>query len=286
MSAIVHCIYIGAKSSQMSWKIRKCFAPIKLYLSLLRPLFASYLLQRLSPSATSHASTFSSFMWDKLYQRRRGHQNSLRTLLRETAQPVTVVTSLLSVDALGPRGKDASHELVYHGATLSSFTSVAMDPLPLVTFALRIPSRMASSLNSPPLHSAADMVINILSANQAHIATAFSRPDLHPHPFSTTPYILSQEGLPIIQGSLGAISCKLVSKGLPLHDIHSLQQRTDACKPPSEYPEGQLRSELFIAQVTRVETLEDFADVGENTRALLPLLYHRRKFTSWFDGDP
>ncbi|KAJ6621453.1 hypothetical protein B0H10DRAFT_987053 [Mycena sp. CBHHK59/15] len=69
-----------------------------------------------------------------------------------------------------------------------------MDPLPLVTFALRIPSRMASSLNSPPLHSAADMVINILSANQAHIATAFSRPDLHPHPFSTTPYILSQEG--------------------------------------------------------------------------------------------
>ncbi|KAJ7609087.1 flavin reductase like domain-containing protein [Roridomyces roridus] len=162
-------------------------------------------------------------------------------------------------------------ERVYHGATLSSFTSIAMEPLPLVSFALRIPSRMASTLNalqSDSAPDAADMVINILSAQQASIATSFSRPDLHPHPFDTTPYFLSADGLPVIRGSLGAISCKLVAQGIPLHDLGFLQQRQlDA---PGDVPTGA--SKLFIAQVTRVESAAE-----EN---LLPLLYHRRLFTS------
>ncbi|KAJ7498076.1 flavin reductase like domain-containing protein [Mycena galericulata] len=205
-------------------------------------------------------------------------KNRLRTLLRETAQPVAVVTSFMSSNASVRREQDNSTEPVYHGATLSSFTSIAMDPVPLVTFALRIPSRMASSLNSSNPNSASDMVINILSANQASIATSFSRPDLNPHPFSTTPYFLSPDGLPIIRGSLGAISCKLVSRGLPLHDLRFIQQRHIA-KPPSEPPGAQV-SELFIAQVTRVEML-DAGDEGHD----LPLLYHRRTFTSCIPGD-
>lgn len=166
-------------------------------------------------------------------------------------------------------------ERVYHGATLSSFTSIAMDPFPLVTFALRIPSRMASSLNSSSSNSSSDMVINILSAKQASIATIFSRPDLHPHPFSTTPYFLNADGLPVIRGSLGAIACKLVSKGLPLHDLHFLQrQRADEAVEENSGT-GNV-SELFIAQVTRVEELDSPGDEEQD----LPLLYHRRTFTT------
>ncbi|KAJ6568387.1 flavin reductase like domain-containing protein [Mycena vulgaris] len=206
-------------------------------------------------------------------------KRQLRALLRETAQPVAVVTSFMPSDALLGKEQDNPTGGSYHGATLSSFTSIAMDPIPLVTFALRIPSRMASSLNSAPSNSPSDMVINILSATQASIATSFSRPDLHPHPFSTTPYFLSADGLPVIRGSLGAISCKLVSKGLPLHDASFLQPRP-VDEPPYEPPPAQVVSELFIAQVTRVEVLENPGEEGDS----LPLLYHRRAFTSCIPG--
>ncbi|KAJ7846288.1 flavin reductase like domain-containing protein [Mycena leptocephala] len=149
-------------------------------------------------------------------------------------------------------------EREYHGATLSSFTSISMDP-PLVSFALRIPSRMAASLNSSPSDSPSDM---------ASIATKFSRPDLHPRPFSETPYFLNTDGIPVIRGSLGAISCKLVAKGLPLHDLRFLQPRH-----VDETP-----SKLFIAEVTHVEELEISGDE-------LPLLYHQRRFTTCIPDD-
>ncbi|KAJ7036564.1 flavin reductase like domain-containing protein, partial [Mycena alexandri] len=198
-------------------------------------------------------------------------KSRLRSLLRETAQPVAVVTSFMSPDA-SLRTDEDTPEPMYHGATLSSFTSIAMDPVPLVTFALRIPSRMASSLNSSPSNSPSDMVINLLCAGQASIATSFSRPDLHPHPFSTTPYFLNAEGIPVIQGSLGAISCKLVSRGVPLHDLPFPSRGHEEGTPPKSAP-AEVVSELFIAQVTRVEVLE----VSGDDR---PLLYHRRRFTS------
>ncbi|KAJ7261868.1 flavin reductase like domain-containing protein [Mycena rebaudengoi] len=204
-------------------------------------------------------------------------KSQLRALLRETAQPVAVVTSFMPHNASSRPEKDPPQS-IFHGATLSSFTSIAMDPVPLVTFALRIPSRMASSLNSSPPNSPVDMVINILSANQASIATSFSRPDLHPLPFSKIPYLLSPEGLPVIRGSLGAISCKLVSKGIPLHDMAFLRRGGDSDELRPAPPDSQLVSELFIAQVIRVETL------ARDEGASLPLLYHRRRFTSCIEN--
>ncbi|KAK7031712.1 flavin reductase like domain-containing protein [Favolaschia claudopus] len=203
----------------------------------------------------------------------------LRAVLRETAQPVAVVTSLMSHDA-SAASQGTRNEPVYHGATLSSFTSIAMDPTPLVTFALRIPSRMASALNSAPLDSSSDLVINILSARQASIATKFSRPDLYPHPFTTTPYFLNAEGLPVIQGSLGAIACKLVSKGVPLHDLEFLRSRHTNKSPVAEVPEIGTVSELFIAQVLRVE------EGNSQEHHDMPLLYHRRRFTTCTPEEP
>ncbi|KAF8211094.1 flavin reductase like domain-containing protein, partial [Mycena galopus ATCC 62051] len=198
-------------------------------------------------------------------------KSRLRALLRETAQPVAVVTSFMpdaskNDDPLKPR-------VAFHGATLSSLTSIAMDPFPLVTFALRIPSRMAVSLNTSPSTLPSDMVINILSSKQASVATSFSRPDLYPHPFATTPYLLNEDGLPIIRGSLGAIACKLVSKGLPLHDLRYLQ----SIHPGEE--DGVLEDISETGNVTRVEEL---GALGEEE---LPLLYHRRMFTTCIPGD-
>ncbi|KAJ7863190.1 hypothetical protein B0H13DRAFT_2070914, partial [Mycena leptocephala] len=122
-------------------------------------------------------------------------------------------------------------------ATLSSFTSIS-DGSTAGSFALRIPSRMAASLNSSPSDSPSDM----------------------------TPYFLNTDGMPVIRGSLGAISCKLVAKGLPLHDLRFLQ------------PRHVDETRLFIAEVTRVEELEISGDE-------LPLLYHQRRFTTCIPGD-
>ncbi|KAF8889265.1 flavin reductase like domain-containing protein [Infundibulicybe gibba] len=203
------------------------------------------------------------------YEHSKNICQQLRILFRETAQPVAVVTSRLP-------SRDKNQPGQFHGATLSSFTSIAMDPYPLVTFSLRIPSRMAMSLKCPAPGSSSPMVVNLLSAQQESIARKFSRPDLHPEPFSNTSYSLSKEGLPVIAGSLGAISCQLVAAPLSLHDLEFLGgDGSNGCPAPAE---GAITSELFIARVLRVESM-----VGDSEEALsekLPLLYHRRTFTT------
>ncbi|KAF9499601.1 hypothetical protein BDN71DRAFT_127525 [Pleurotus eryngii] len=220
-------------------------------------------------------------------------QSKLREILRETAQPVAVITSWMP--------PSSSHEgdgySKYHGATLSSFTSVAMDPYPLVSFALRIPSRMGATLKS--LYSdprpgqefggenSAHLVMNLLSASQACAAHKFARPDLYPHPFDSSsnsakseniPYFVSKDGLPVLEGSLGAFSCRLVAPAIPLHDLSYLVNLGQAHTEPRSLPRlppGSVISELFIAQVMRIELESPSPSIG-----MEPLLYHRRSFTS------
>ncbi|KAF9461061.1 flavin reductase like domain-containing protein [Collybia nuda] len=199
----------------------------------------------------------------------------LRELLRHTAQPVAVVTSLL-------RSKKDGHP--YHGATLSSFASIAMDPYPLISFALRIPSRMASSLKAASPDENSHMVVNILSAEQASVAVKFSRADLYPQPFHSVPYTLSEEGIPVLEGSLGAISCKLASDAIPLHEMVSLEEQSLG-REGVPHSENMVVSELFIARVTRVEAL-DMGDADEEHPRTLPLLYHRRGYTSCYPPKP
>ncbi|WWD21124.1 hypothetical protein CI109_105605 [Kwoniella shandongensis] len=64
----------------------------------------------------------------------------LREVMRNVAQPVAIaVTSVPSSSPLHSKAK-------YHGATLTSFTSLTLHPYPLVAFSLRLPSRMADCL--------------------------------------------------------------------------------------------------------------------------------------------
>ncbi|OXM78088.1 hypothetical protein C364_04023 [Cryptococcus neoformans Bt63] len=66
--------------------------------------------------------------------------NLLRQVMRNVAQPVAVaVASVPPTSPLAPLAK-------YHGATLTSFTSLTLHPRPLVAFSLRLPSRMADCL--------------------------------------------------------------------------------------------------------------------------------------------
>lgn len=260
-------------------------------------------------------------------------KTALRALLREVAQPVAVVTSFMPKNnaTITPAQAQAlhskrsrlplhshhppEHHHLFHGATLSSLSSVAMDPYPLVAFALRVPSRMAATLSSlvpttltpsgqsprpsskhniPPassLHSEVDrtrethLVLNILSKSQQSIAHTFSRPDLHPHPFTEASHTLNADGLPVLKYSLGALACRVVGR-LKLEDLEDHEEAADATNVVGRRHKAKgVVSELFIARVVRVEAvgvnaLEQNRAVEGTEAASNPLLYWRRGYTT------
>ncbi|KAI9464504.1 flavin reductase like domain-containing protein [Lactarius psammicola] len=224
------------------------------------------------------------------YGNARGLSHKIRALLRETAQPVAVVTSLMPpLDSARSQQPQSN----FHGATLSSFTSISMSPHHLVAFSLRVPSRMATTLahlslaaSSPRTH----MVINLLAAPQARTATLFSRPDLHPRPFEDpgVQWSLSPDGFPMLHGCLGALSCRVVGAPWPLNDLAALGDNSThkAEGTTGAVDAGDVQSELFIAQVMRVEDVPQAEDLVDNTLRTLPLVYHRRGYTTTSERLP
>ncbi|KAE9406803.1 hypothetical protein BT96DRAFT_915206, partial [Gymnopus androsaceus JB14] len=121
-----------------------------------------------------------------------------------------------------------------------------------------------------------DMVVNILSAAQASTAVLFSRPDLHPNPFEEIKYSLNNEGIPVLEGSLGALSCKLAAPPIMLDELAFADTEESRSKPNSISPSSGFTSELFIARVTKVEMLAlDMGNVEPDDAQAMPLLYHR-----------
>jgi hypothetical protein len=135
------------------------------------------------------------------------------------------------------------------------------------------------------------MVINLLSAPQAHASILFSRPDLHPRPFEdpNVQWSLSRDGLPVLHGSLGALSCRVVGAPWPLNDLVALGDKLPhkAEGTSAGVDADGVESELFIAEVIRVEDVPGVASVGYNdTTRTLPLVYHRRGYTTTADKLP
>lgn len=151
---------------------------------------------------------------------------------------------------------------------------------------------MALALNAhaakTQMQMSSHMVVNILSAAQPHIARLFSSPDLHPFPFeeSEVQWTQSADGLPIIKGALGALSCTVVGRSLPLSDTRWLYSSMEEWEAEVQQVEGgsELASELFIARVLRVEDVQNVQepeDQPENVKLrMLPLLYHKRSYTT------
>ena len=142
---------------------------------------------------------------------------------------------------------------------------------------------MATALKAVDSRSKSHMVINVLSAAQESTAVRFSRPDLYPDPFSSIPYLLSEEGLPVLEGCLGALSCRLVKGSWPLHDLEFIEGRTESANREAMSEGNGVTSELFLARVIRVETLPF---IGDDDLRTLPLLYHRRGYTTTSDILP
>ncbi len=145
-----------------------------------------------------------------------------RQALSQFATGVTVITTRLA---------DGS----FRGLTASSFNSVSLDP-PLVLWSL------GTGANSLPIFSGnSHYVINVLSADQAHLAKLFSTRT--EDPFGTVEFELSRTGQPILKGCTAWFEC------------HNR----------SRYPEGD--HVIFVGEVEHCEF---------NPRA--PLVFHGGRF--------
>lgn len=231
-------------------------------------------------------------------------REALRALLQHTAQPVSVLTLKNASTA-----EKSTAGGPWHGATLSSFSSISFHPFPIVAFALQLPSRSADALQTHFAQSSSSstsstaatepkphLVINILSSTQSDLAARFSRPDLYPKPFSdldtirhvTPRYTLTNEGIPKFTDALGVLSCSLIAS-LPLNaaasDPHRLAHaiETHALPPGSEVRPGSSSSMLYLARVVRVEETERTEGTGEEGWPL-PLLYHRKAYSTVASG--
>ncbi|MFP5390885.1 MAG: flavin reductase family protein [Gammaproteobacteria bacterium] len=109
-----------------------------------------------------------------------------RKALSQFATGVTVITTRLA---------DGS----FRGLTASSFNSVSLEP-PLVLWSL------GNAANSLPIFSGnSHYVINVLGAEQAHLAQRFSRRT--ENPFADIEYELSRTGQPILKGASAWFEC-------------------------------------------------------------------------------
>ena len=110
----------------------------------------------------------------------------LRDAFGAFATGVTVVT------AVGPQGRV--------GLTANSLTSVSLDP-PLLLFC---PARSASAL--PTLRASRRFAVNVLAAEQAHVADRFARKGIDRFADATWDDL---DGLPVLGGALASFVCTL-----------------------------------------------------------------------------
>lgn len=196
-----------------------------------------------------------------------------------TAQPVSVVVARLQ-------------DGTYHGATLSSFSSIALHPEPLVSFSLRLPSRLADALRpsassetsvppcTSPSKAAPVFSVNILSgvAGSEAIAHRFSQAQSNHEAALSDPaewtYVRPledgqvEEGVPVARKGMTTLLCRTVTS-LPLGDLAAsvVARETGSGGGESTQEQGSM---LFIARVVQV-LRGDAKDV---------LVYKDRRYTS------
>jgi flavin reductase (DIM6/NTAB) family NADH-FMN oxidoreductase RutF len=149
----------------------------------------------------------------------------LRKAMRNWTTGITIVT--------------ASHEGVQHGMTVSSFTSLSLDP-PLLSVSLYYTSRTYALVNA-----AGKFGITILAADQEEISNRFAGriPDTEERFTGLETETLASD-IPFIKGGLSFFECKVVQS----------------------LPTGT--NNLFIGEIVAARAIED----GD------PLLYFNQKY--------
>ncbi|GAA5967408.1 hypothetical protein JCM3765_001865 [Sporobolomyces pararoseus] len=191
-----------------------------------------------------------------------------RELFRRVAQPVAVLTAHIpqpsTSEASGSLQSSFERSLEHnHGATLSSLTSISLSP-PLVSFSLRLPSRLATYLsNSSSSTVSPSFRVYLLSPEQEDQARLFARQAPLPAPaipspetdWSIEPKFASKVFRELENGSglLGWMDCKIV-KTVNLWEIERNEAKENEGKP--------MKSQLFIAKVEKISLGENGTGKG------------------------
>ncbi|RXK37885.1 hypothetical protein M231_04884 [Tremella mesenterica] len=156
--------------------------------------------------------------WESPYCELYRHSISLVSALPES------YAGLLPVSIAVCRIPTHDHQVEYRGVTLSSFTSLALYPQPLVSFALRLPSRMADCLRPSLLPHTSISQVQSASPDQHHSRTSrFIQPEIA-SPSSLQPSDSKSASL------------------FPLDTLQSVFQSLSS--PSSQTPESSLSSTL------------------------------------------
>ena len=95
----------------------------------------------------------------------------------------------------------------FHGLTVNSFTSVSLSP-PLILICIK-----KGATSHVCFSDTNSFVVNILSQRQQELANRFSTPELTSAVrFHDIPLKVSAEGIPILEGNLGHLECKIVTE--------------------------------------------------------------------------
>ncbi|SPO31597.1 uncharacterized protein UTRI_06375_B [Ustilago trichophora] len=204
--------------------------------------------------------------------------DQIRAVMRNSAQPVTLVTTFLP-----PSFSEGKKGRLIHGATLSSFSSISLDPN-LVCFSIKTPSKLAEalayhrSMRGGGEEEEVDFVVNVLAESQAKLAQTYAVPGTPPYPHPNTATETEQDShplkeaglvqveatsLPTVKGALGSFGCQVVDSV----DLSKFETKQ------GQEQRRESKSLLYIARVVHVYT----AGQASQTR---PLIYHRQKFVS------
>ncbi len=111
-----------------------------------------------------------------------------KELLRRYPTGVTVVSAF----------KDGKE----FGATMNSFTTVSMNP-PLIAVFI-----MEGSKTLNAIESTGKFVVSLLSGDQENAARGFAE-DAKEEKFRSFPHLVTEEGVPYLQESIGRLECSL-----------------------------------------------------------------------------
>ncbi len=122
---------------------------------------------------------------------RRGDTAAFRSLMSRWATGVSVVTAT-------DQGHDA-------GLTVNALLSISLDP-PSVLVSL-----MRGVDTLPVLERAKVFGVSLLSASQRHLSERFARAIPSQEKFEGVAFRRGTTGVPLLEGSLGTLECRLVS---------------------------------------------------------------------------
>ncbi|KAF9193377.1 hypothetical protein BGZ51_003428 [Haplosporangium sp. Z 767] len=174
----------------------------------------------------------------------RTTSEKLRRVLRKVPFPVVVVSTALPQDPS-----------VRRGITVSSFTSISLQPIPLIAFCVKLPSK-ASTL----LHESNRFVIQFLSSDQIPHSVAFSS-SVSPPPGTRVGSATS------ITQTTGARDPKTINT--PAEGSSSPASSTTASTAASKYPRATRREipqdkdiEDLVSEASRQTLIENTTIAG------------------------